>query len=164
MSNSFKFKISRKNKMLIAWSVLITLSIIYFFFQWYSYKRHGYITDYAVNVYLNEREANIREKQALVVETLAINNLNINKYDEIEKLINDFLSNSINEEMLQKEAKKNIVENNMPIFINDVKKLNKNIEVRNLLTNDLVEILNKGENNRGDKKKNIEQLLNIKIK
>lgn len=164
MSNSFKFKISRKNKMLIAWSILITLSIIYFFFQWYSYKRHGYITDYAVNVYLNEREANIREKQALVVETLAINNLNINKYNEIEKLINDFLSNSINEEMLQKEAKKNIVENNMPIFINDVKKLNKNIEVRNLLTNDLVEILNKGENNKGDKKKNIEQLLNIKIK
>ena len=99
-----------------------------------------------------------------MVETLAINNLNINKYDEIEKLINDFLSNSINEEMLQKEAKKNIIENNVPLFINNLKKLNKNIEVRNLLTNDLVEILNKGENNRVDNKKNIEQLLNIKIK
>lgn len=164
MSNSFKFKISRKNKMLIAWSVLITLSIIYFFFQWYTYQRHGYITDYAINVYLNEREANITEKQALVVETLAINKLNINKYDEIDKLINNFLSNSINEEILQKEAKKNIIENNIPLFINNVKKLNKSIETRKLLTNDLVEILNKGENNRGDKKKNIEQLLNIKIK
>lgn len=122
------------------------------------------MTEYVINSYFDERETNIKEKHDLVVKTLEINNLKTSSYDVVDKLVNDFISEKISEEDLKKEISLIIMKDNIELFMIDLEKVKKDILFRKDVTNGLVRKLNRGENNKGEKQKTVEQLINLKIK
>ena len=161
-------KVKNKCNIVTAWVILITLAVLYFFFQWFNYKEHGYVTDYAVQVYFNEREINVEEKHQLIVETIEDLNLNKNLYDPINEIFNIFLDKDLSEknlvENLTKIFPKRVTKEQVYVVLHKSKTLQKNFLNRKMLTNELVRKLNKGEKNKGEYREEIEQLLLINKK
>lgn len=154
-----------KVNMKIIWGVMLILGSINIVVQFYRYKEHGYISEYAFKNYFDEKEENIRDSHHLVIKILKDYSLKKENYELVDLILKDFMTN-LSEEytisklrlMIGKKAKREDV---LPI-LNDFKIFQKKVLNRQVFSERFERKMNRGEKRRAKDRLKLEELLQLK--